>query len=114
MHDAIYTTKFEVIYTLIPVHSAIIHIATTTHLYEQAMYCTHLRVWSVELWASAAPMCCAPPGPMLLYSRLYAHVCVRIFIQRTRVGHYKCEVMYIYHAMPFMYTTYVHAQNVPT
>jgi hypothetical protein len=39
---------------------------TTTHSYEQAMYCTHLSVWRVELWASAAAMCCAPSAPMEL------------------------------------------------
>jgi hypothetical protein len=37
---------------------------TTTHSCEQAMYCTHWSVWSVELWASAAAMCCAPSAPM--------------------------------------------------
>jgi hypothetical protein len=37
---------------------------TTTHSCEQAMYCTHSSVWSVELCASAAAMCCAPSTPM--------------------------------------------------
>jgi hypothetical protein len=37
---------------------------TTTHSCEQAMYCTYSSVWSVELWASAAAMCCAPSAPM--------------------------------------------------
>jgi hypothetical protein len=50
--------------------------ATTTHSCEQAMYCTHLSVWSMELWASAAAMCCAPSSPMELSSRLHAHMCV--------------------------------------
>jgi hypothetical protein len=60
---------------------------TTTHLCEQAMYCTHVSVWSVELWASAAAMCCAPSSPMEFTARLYAHVCVRRSIQRTCVAH---------------------------
>jgi hypothetical protein len=60
---------------------------TTTHSCEQAMYCTHWSVWSVELWASAAAMCCAPSAPMELWSRLYAHVCVRRAIQHTCVAH---------------------------
>jgi hypothetical protein len=71
-------------------HSSIRHAqtcSTTTHSCEQAMYCTHQSVWSVELWASAAAMCCAPSSPMELYRRLYAHVYVKITIQRTCVGH---------------------------
>jgi hypothetical protein len=60
---------------------------TTTHSCEQDMYCTHSSVWSVELWASAAAMCCAPSAPMELYPRLYAHVYVRRAIQRTFVAH---------------------------
>jgi hypothetical protein len=60
---------------------------TTTHSCEQAMCCTHLRVWIVELWASAAAMCCAPSAPMKLDTRLYAHMCVRRRIQRTCVAH---------------------------
>jgi hypothetical protein len=60
---------------------------TTTHSYEQAMYCTHLSVWSVELWASAAAMCCAPSAPIELFPRLYAHVCERRTIQRTCIAH---------------------------
>jgi hypothetical protein len=74
---------------------------TTTHSCEQAMYCTHMSVWSVELSASAAAMCCAPSAPMRLSSRLYAHVCVRR-IQRTCVAHdtrfhthnRECEIMH--------------------
>jgi hypothetical protein len=62
-----------------------------THYYahsrEQAMYCTHMSVWSVELWASAAAMCCAPSAPMELSTRLYAHMCVRRTIQRMYVDH---------------------------
>jgi hypothetical protein len=42
---------------------------------EQAMYCTYLSVWSVELWTSAAAMCCAPSASMRLDPRLYTHVC---------------------------------------
>jgi hypothetical protein len=62
--------------TFIPVHNAIVHIMhTTAHSCEQAMYCTHMSVWSVELWASAAAMCCAPSSPMECSSRLFAHVC---------------------------------------
>jgi hypothetical protein len=53
---------------------------TTTHSREQAIYCTHSSVWSVELWASAAAsaaaMCCALSAPMEFSTRLYAHVCV--------------------------------------
>jgi hypothetical protein len=60
---------------------------TTTHSCEQAMCCTHVSVWSVELWASAAAMCCAPSAPMPLSSRLYAHVCMRRTKQRTCVAH---------------------------
>jgi hypothetical protein len=59
----------------------------TTHSCEQAMYCTHLSVWSVELWASAAAMCCAPSSPMSLSPRLFVHVCVRRAIQRTCIAH---------------------------
>jgi hypothetical protein len=58
---------------------------TTMHSCEQV--CTHLSVWSVELWASAAAMCCAPSAPMELARRLYAHVYVRRAIQRTCVAH---------------------------
>jgi hypothetical protein len=47
------------------------------------MYCTHVSVWSLELSASAAAMCCAPSAPMELDPRLYAHVYVRRAIQRT-------------------------------
>jgi hypothetical protein len=60
---------------------------TTTHSCDQAMYCTHVSVWSVELWVSAAAMCCAPSAPMELYPRLYAHVCARRTMQRTCVAH---------------------------
>jgi hypothetical protein len=60
---------------------------TTTHSCEQATCCTHSSVWSVELWASAAAICCAPSAPMELNSRLYAHVCVRRAIQRTCVDY---------------------------
>jgi hypothetical protein len=61
--------------TFIPVHNALCTNAPNS--YEQAMYCTHLSVWSVELWASAAAMCCAPSSNNLSLSRLYARVCVR-------------------------------------
>jgi hypothetical protein len=60
---------------------------TTMYSCEQAMYYTHLSVWSVELWASAAAMCCAPSSPMELSPRLYAHMCVRRAIQHTCVAH---------------------------
>jgi hypothetical protein len=60
---------------------------TTTHSCEQAMHYTHLSVWSVELWASAAAMCCTPSAPMEFPERLYARVCVRRTIQRTCVVH---------------------------
>jgi hypothetical protein len=63
--------------TYLPVHNAIVYIMhKRTHSCEQAMYCTHLSVWSVELWASAAAMYCAPSSPMELFSRLYARMCV--------------------------------------
>jgi hypothetical protein len=70
----------------IPVHNAIVY---TMHkrACEQATYCTHVSVWSVELWASAAAMCCAPFEPMKLAPSLYAHVCGRRTIQRTCVAH---------------------------
>jgi hypothetical protein len=110
MRDPIHTTKSEVIYTHVYVHTDISNTSTraclariptpsslhnaivhTTHKWmhscERAMYCTHYRVWSVELWASAAAMCCAPSAPMKFLSRLYAHVCVRRTIQRTCVAH---------------------------
>jgi hypothetical protein len=51
------------------------------------MYCTHCSAWSVELWASAAAICCAPFAPMVFPSRLYAHVCVSTTIQHTCVAH---------------------------
>jgi hypothetical protein len=60
---------------------------TSMHSCEQAMYCTHVSVWSVELWVSTAAMCCAPSVPMELCSRLYAHVCARRAIRRTCVAH---------------------------
>jgi hypothetical protein len=115
MHDPIHTTECEVIYThayvhanipntntraslahiptFIPVHSAIVHTMhkraplIRTHASKQAMCCTHVSVWSVELWASAAAMCCAPSTPVPFSSRLYAHVYVRKPIQRTCVAH---------------------------
>jgi hypothetical protein len=73
-----------------PQHNSTYHAQTcrtTTYSYEQAMYCTHVSVWSVELRTSATAMCCAPSAPMELSSRLYAHVCVRSTIQRTCVAH---------------------------
>jgi hypothetical protein len=66
---------------------------TTTHSYEQAMYCTHTSVWSVELWASAAAMCCAPSSPMPLCPMLYAHVCVRK-TDTTHVRRSRCAIPY--------------------
>jgi hypothetical protein len=107
MRDPIHTTECKVIYTHAYVHikykyacmpctytyphftnNAIVH---STHKCmcscEQAMYCTHLSVWSVELRASAAAMCCAPSAPMAFLATLYAHVCVRRAIQRTCVAH---------------------------
>jgi hypothetical protein len=54
---------------------------------EQAMYCTHASVWSVELWASAAAMCCAPSSLMELFPSLYAHACERRTIQRTCIAY---------------------------
>jgi hypothetical protein len=43
----------------------------------RALPCTHVSVWSVELWSSAAAMCCAPSVPMLSFRRLYAHECAK-------------------------------------
>jgi hypothetical protein len=79
------------IHTFIPVHNAIVYTIhkraslLRTHA-SRVMYCTHVSVWSVELWASAAAMCCAPFTPMELFPRLYAHVCERT-IQRTCIAH---------------------------
>jgi hypothetical protein len=110
MRDPIHTTECEVIYThayvhanisntntrawlariptLISVHNAIVHSThKCMHSCEEAMYCNHLSVWSVELWASPAAMCCAPSAPMELLEMLYAHICVRRPIQRTCVDH---------------------------
>jgi hypothetical protein len=107
MCDSIHTTECEVIYThvyrhtkykhsaclapiptFIPVYNAIACIMRNMpYSCEQAMYCAHLSVWSVELWASAAAMCCAPSAPTKFPSRLYAHECVRRTIQRTCVDH---------------------------
>jgi hypothetical protein len=113
MRDPIHTTECEVIYTCIRacrhikykhacmpctytyLHSSaqrnsIYHTQgcpTMTHSCEQAMYCTHVSVWSVELWASAAAMCCAPSAPMEFPRRLYAHACERRTIQRTCIAH---------------------------
>jgi hypothetical protein len=103
MRDPIHTFESEVIYihayvhadipntntraclvripTFITVHNAIVYTMhkraplLRTHA-SKAMYCTHLSVWSVELWASAAAMCCAPSAPTELDPRLYAYVCV--------------------------------------
>jgi hypothetical protein len=62
----------------IPVQSAIVYIMYQhVLLCKQTMYCTHLSVWSVELWISAAAMCCAPSATMKLNPRLYAHVYMR-------------------------------------
>jgi hypothetical protein len=84
--------------TFIPVHNAIVYTMhtypTTTYSCEQAMHCTHLSVWSVELWASAAAMCCTPSAPMELSSRLHAHVCESRTIQCTCVAD-ECAIPYI-------------------
>jgi thiaminase len=54
----------------------------------RAGYVRHsLERLSVELWASAAAMCCSVSSPMKLRQRLYAHVCVRRAIQPTCVAH---------------------------
>jgi hypothetical protein len=66
---------------------------TTTHSCEQAMYCTDLSVWSVELLASAAAMCCALSAPMELFPRLYAHVCVMNDTAHVRSS--RCAIPYI-------------------
>jgi hypothetical protein len=83
---------------------------TTTHSCEQAMYCTHLSVWSVELWASTAAMCCAPSAPMELSSRLYAYLCVRKTIQRTCRS--RCAIPYITECEVIYTHAYVHALHV--
>jgi hypothetical protein len=118
MCDPIHTTECEVIYThayvhadipntntraclariptFTPVHSTIVHTmrqhAHSMHSCEQAIYCTHLSVWSVELWASAAPMCCAPSASMELYLRLYAHVCEKN--GTAHVHSSRCAILY--------------------
>jgi hypothetical protein len=122
MRDSIHTTDREVIYThayvhadipnantracfariptYILVHNSIYHAqtcSTTTHSCEQAMCCTHLRVWSVELWASAAAMCCAPSAPMKLHQRLYAHVCV---CDKTDIAHVRSSRYVISYIQP--------------
>jgi hypothetical protein len=133
MHDPIHTTECEVMYThayvlvdipntntraclariptFIPVHNA--HTCpTTTHSCEQAMYCTHVSVWSVELWASAAAMCCAPSSPMKLSSRLCAHVCVSRTIHHTCVAH-ECAIPPMRTCMStYLIQTRVHAWHV--
>jgi hypothetical protein len=76
--------------SFIPAHNAIIHTTTTTHSYEQAMYCTYLSVWSVELWASAAAICCAPFTRTSFSSRLCAHVCEK------HVCSLRCAIPYTY------------------
>jgi hypothetical protein len=68
-------------------HTLHVYLPIFITAHNSAMYCTHLSVRSVELWASAAAMCCAPSAPMELHARLYAHVCVRTTIQRTCVAH---------------------------
>jgi hypothetical protein len=68
-----------------------LHAVHTMHIQlyscEQAVYCTHVSIWSVELWASAAAMCCAPSVPMEFWLRLYAQEYVRRTIQCTCVAH---------------------------
>jgi hypothetical protein len=110
MRDTVHTTECEVINNHAYVHadipntntsaclahiptylhsSAIVY--TMPHYYahscEQAMCCTHRSVRSVELWASAAAMCCAPFAHMEFLQRLYVHECVRRRIQGTCVAH---------------------------
>jgi hypothetical protein len=109
MHDPIHTTESEIIYTYACVHADIpntnkhaclARIPTYLHSSAQrsstyhaqtcpmrAGYCTHVSVWIVQLWASAAAMCCAPSSPMEFTPRLYAHMCVRRAIQHTCVAH---------------------------
>jgi hypothetical protein len=85
---------------------------TTTHSYEKAMYCTHMSVWSVELWASAVAMCCAPSAPMEFLSRLYVHACERRAIQRTYIAHDARSHTYNRvrdHIHPCRHTQYKHA-----
>jgi hypothetical protein len=95
MRDPIHTTKYEVICihayvhvayipTFIPVHNVIVYTCTNVPTScEQAMYCTHLSVWSVELWASSAAMCCAPSSCMDFSQRLNTHVCVARYSARV-------------------------------
>jgi hypothetical protein len=129
MRDPIYTIECEVIFThayvhadipntntraclaciptFIPVHNAIVH-----NIHKRA-HCTHLSVWSVELRASAAAMCCAPSSPMELYPRLYAHVRVRRTIQRTCVAHDARSHTYNRVQGPiYLIQTHVHALHV--
>jgi hypothetical protein len=109
MRDPVHTTEC---YSRTCIHSSAqrnsIYPHKRTHSCEQAMYSTHWSVWSVELWASAAAMCCAPSAPMELYERLYAHACERRAIQCTCLAHdarshtyTEGEVIYIH--------AYVHA-----
>jgi hypothetical protein len=96
MRDPIYATECEVIYTHAYVHVDISNTntraclernanstyhartcPTTTHSCEQATYCAHVSVWSVELCTSTAAMCCAPSAPIEFLSRLYANVYMR-------------------------------------
>jgi hypothetical protein len=111
MRDPIHTNESKVIYTnaymhahipntstraclsrtptFIPMHNAIVYTIhkRTPLLHTHASRLTHLSVWSVELWASAKAMRCAPSAPMWLPARLYAGVCVRRAIQRPCVAH---------------------------
>jgi hypothetical protein len=67
--------------------NSIYYAQTSPHYYVLAMYCTHSSIWSVELRASTAAMCCAPSVPMEFPPRLYAHMCVRRARQRTCIAH---------------------------
>jgi hypothetical protein len=123
MLDPTHTTECEVIYTHAYVHADIqnthasmpytytyLHSSaqrnrtqhaqtciTTAHLCEQAMWCTHSSVWSVELWASAAAMCCAPSSPIELWKRLYAHECSKSDTEQVcsdSIHTTECEIIY--------------------
>jgi hypothetical protein len=80
---------------------------TTTHSCEPGMYSTHLSVWSVELWASAAAMCCAPSAPMAFDPRLYAHVCEKT--DTTHVRSSRCAIAYIQPSARSCIRAYMHA-----
>jgi hypothetical protein len=99
MHDPIHT--ITLMYTCMStntraylVHSSTqrTNVSTSTHSCKQAMYYTHSSVWSVELWASAAAMCCAPSAPVEFLARLCEHVCAKSDTAHVRSS--RCAIPY--------------------